>query len=253
MNSKLFSSVNSFDRPYGRNVRLLNKTHCKHSNLTLNLNKHSKSEPKLTLIIWTTTLEVEGRMHCPARLCAEPLGSYDLLFIWKICSGEKNTPSNIERNYFYKFLPNSLHTSGLVRFFFRLLRFHAYRKYSQVRSSYRFFVSVTNGKQTYFFRRFFFKFLSMSEPTTHIKLLHIERLSYGWYLFWIFTRVVSSLILWSAFELPKNTYFCQFWRNSWIRVITKLPNSEQSYKGKVKTHKYINRQNQSTTGKLWKP
>jgi hypothetical protein len=38
-----------------------------------------------------------------------------------------------------------------------------------------------------------------------------------------------------------------------IRVITKLPNSEQSYKGKVKTHKYINRQNQSTTGKLWKP
>jgi hypothetical protein len=35
-----------------------------------------------------------------------------------------------------------------------------------------------------------------------------------------------------------------------IRVITKLPNSEQPYKGKVKTHKYINRQNQSTTGKL---
>jgi hypothetical protein len=38
-----------------------------------------------------------------------------------------------------------------------------------------------------------------------------------------------------------------------IRVITKLPNSEQSYKGKVKTHKYINRHNQSTTGKLGKP
>ena len=35
-----------------------------------------------------------------------------------------------------------------------------------------------------------------------------------------------------------------------IRVITKLPNSEQAYKGKVKTHKYINRQNESTTGKL---
>jgi len=31
---------------------------------------------------------------------------------------------------------------------------------------------------------------------------------------------------------------------------SKLPNSEQSNKGKVKTHKYINRQNQSTTGKL---
>ena len=38
--------------------------------------------------------------------------------------------------------------------------------------------------------------------------------------------------------------------NLLIRVITKLPNSEQSYKGKVKTHNYINRQNQSTTGKL---
>ena len=32
----------------------------------------------------------------------------------------------------------------------------------------------------------------------------------------------------------------------------KLPNSEQSNKGKVKTHKYINIQNQSTTGKLSK-
>jgi hypothetical protein len=38
-----------------------------------------------------------------------------------------------------------------------------------------------------------------------------------------------------------------------IRVITKLPISEQSSKGKVKTYKYINRQNQSTTGKLGKP
>jgi hypothetical protein len=35
-----------------------------------------------------------------------------------------------------------------------------------------------------------------------------------------------------------------------IRVITKLLNSEQSYIGKVKTHKNINRQNQSTNGKL---
>ena len=36
----------------------------------------------------------------------------------------------------------------------------------------------------------------------------------------------------------------------YIRVITKLPNAEQSYKGKVKTHNFIYRQNQSTTGKL---
>jgi len=37
-----------------------------------------------------------------------------------------------------------------------------------------------------------------------------------------------------------------------IRVITKLPNTEQSSKGKVKTYKSTNRQNQSTTGKLGK-
>ena len=38
-----------------------------------------------------------------------------------------------------------------------------------------------------------------------------------------------------------------------IRVITKLPNTEQFSKGKGKTHKSTNRQNQSTTGKLGKP
>jgi hypothetical protein len=38
--------------------------------------------------------------------------------------------------------------------------------------------------------------------------------------------------------------------NMFPKIITKLPNSEQSNKGKVKTHKYTNRQNQSTTGKL---
>jgi hypothetical protein len=37
-----------------------------------------------------------------------------------------------------------------------------------------------------------------------------------------------------------------------VRVITKLPNSEQSYKGKVKTHKYINRKNQYRRTKLTK-
>ena len=35
--------------------------------------------------------------------------------------------------------------------------------------------------------------------------------------------------------------------------MTKLPNIEQSSKGKGKTHKSTNRQNQSTTGKLGKP
>ena len=58
------------------------------------------------------------------------------------------------------------------------------------------------------------------------------------------------------FPPPKSEYFFQqHWESEYfflgkIRVITKLPNSEQSYKGKVKTHNYTNRQNQSTTGKL---
>ena len=50
------------------------------------------------------------------------------------------------------------------------------------------------------------------------------------------------LIHWSHILSHYNFFFARP-----IRVITKLPNSEQSNKGKVKTHKYINRQNQSTT------
>ena len=43
---------------------------------------------------------------------------------------------------------------------------------------------------------------------------------------------------------------CLYQARTVIKVITKLPKSEQFYKGKVQTHNYINRQNQSTTGKL---
>jgi hypothetical protein len=59
------------------------------------------------------------------------------------------------------------------------------------------------------------------------------------------TKQSSSYTIW--FQMRWGMTSCL------IKVITKLPNSEQSYKGKVKTHNYINRQNQSTTGKLWKP
>ena len=61
----------------------------------------------------------------------------------------------------------------------------------------------------------------------------IESFSHGLKMVWI-NKILDPLII-----SPWN-----------IRAITKLPNSEQSYKGKVKTHNYINRQNQSTTGKL---
>jgi hypothetical protein len=69
-----------------------------------------------------------------------------------------------------------------------------------------------------------------------------------WQRFYLFcSSIVVNTVIVTA-ELTT----CLFYLIN-IRVITKLPNSEQSNKGKVKTHKYINRQNQSTTGKLWKP
>jgi hypothetical protein len=64
--------------------------------------------------------------------------------------------------------------------------------------------------------------------------------------------VISSSFLrskWGKYELDMARMH-MFQQNREIKVITKLPNSEQSYKGKVQTHNYINRQNQSTTGKL---
>ena len=66
------------------------------------------------------------------------------------------------------------------------------------------------------------------------------------YLFFIDLRIFIILLISSNVSL---IIVLLLFSNK-IRVITKLPNSEQSNKGKVKTHKYINRQNQSATGKL---
>jgi hypothetical protein len=44
--------------------------------------------------------------------------------------------------------------------------------------------------------------------------------------------------------------YSEMYKDKEVKNIFKLPNCEQSYKGKVKTHNYINRQNQSTIGKL---
>jgi hypothetical protein len=43
------------------------------------------------------------------------------------------------------------------------------------------------------------------------------------------------------FSHNKVTILRSFTQSHTIKVITKLPNSEQSYKGKVKTHRYIKR------------
>ena len=62
--------------------------------------------------------------------------------------------------------------------------------------------------------------------------------------------IKSNKDLNDIFFFTKYSKFRRIFQLYQIRVITKLLNSEQSYKGKLKTHKYINRQNQSTTGKL---
>ena len=101
--------------------------------------------------------------------------------------------------------------------------------------------------------------------TTHIIIIWLSQVKT-----WISNVICRGLFYDQWIELRGGCPFCCYWWNYWlslfkhslhkstwtlqkIRVITKLPNSEQSYKGKVKTHKYIDRQNQSTTGKLWKP
>ena len=70
----------------------------------------------------------------------------------------------------------------------------------------------------------------------------------------IFGWLVGWLVGYMMINATFNNISVISWRSALlveeIRVITKLPNSEQSYKWKVKTHNYINRQNQSTTGKL---
>jgi hypothetical protein len=58
-----------------------------------------------------------------------------------------------------------------------------------------------------------------------------------------------------------NNLFVNVWRKNIFDIyvteygtaLTTILPILQSYKGKVQTHNYINRQNQSTTGKLWKP
>jgi hypothetical protein len=65
----------------------------------------------------------------------------------------------------------------------------------------------------------------------------------------IWNKNKKGKTFWSYFKLQNqgnNQLYMQ------ICIINKGNNkiTEQSYKGKVKTHKYINRQNQSTTGKL---
>ena len=69
----------------------------------------------------------------------------------------------------------------------------------------------------------------------------------------IWKRNINKHIVWYTILLIRKKWWYQGVVRGFysIRVITKLPNSEQSSKGKVKTHQHINRQNQSTTGKRW--
>ena len=82
--------------------------------------------------------------------------------------------------------------------------------------------------------------------------IRVVQFSVLWTIVCLFFFVTTALYVLLPFTDPMvfpsisggiNKYLLIFW----IRIITKLPNTEQSSKGKVKT------QNQSTTGKLGKP
>jgi hypothetical protein len=55
-----------------------------------------------------------------------------------------------------------------------------------------------------------------------------------------YTLFIVLLFWWLNINFSFIFNIVRSWLN--IKVISKLPNSEQSYRGKVKTHKYINRQ-----------
>ena len=106
----------------------------------------------------------------------------------------------------------------------------------------------------------FYQFLHIRIETIHT-IYTLKKITHRWNFFFYpsgnktFDKIVSlqDVIKYTGKNCNR-VFKCNVinWDVLWIRVITKWPNSEQSYKGKVKTHKYINRQNQSTTGKLWK-
>ena len=58
---------------------------------------------------------------------------------------------------------------------------------------------------------------------------------------WLFSVVNTDTVYELERQIAKNYSIGGSCIACQIKVITKLPNSEQSYKGKVKTHNYINR------------
>ena len=84
-------------------------------------------------------------------------------------------------------------------------------------------------------------------------IFYLQRHIPAYLYIYIFMRIIDFIQFFASYFPILMSFKCPQSSLFYIRVITKLPNSEQSYKGKVKTHNYTNRQNQSTTGKLWKP
>jgi hypothetical protein len=99
----------------------------------------------------------------------------------------------------------------------------------------------------------------------HINYLaNLWMINISWYLFAhkckdtiqvkrsnIFYSIMSKIVWTRVLSISPTTYLISNINNSYIiRVITKFSNTEQSCKGKGKTRKLTNRQNQSITGKL---
>ena len=106
------------------------------------------------------------------------------------------------------------------------------------------------------FTRGFYISVNCSSPVFIFQRTVYPRFSYFRELFtpgfYIAENCSSPVFIFQRTVHPRFLYFRELFTPGlqWIREITKLPNSEQSYKGKVKTHNYINRQYQSTIGKL---
>ena len=83
-----------------------------------------------------------------------------------------------------------------------------------------------------------------------------------WWIYWCFYLLSRMKINKSEYNFSVNTIITlattmktkqnKITKSTWIKVITKLPTTEQSSKWKGKTHQSTDRQNQSTTGKLGK-
>jgi hypothetical protein len=88
---------------------------------------------------------------------------------------------------------------------------------------------------------------NLIQPTISLEMPVPSQGHYGFHNFLVVDCCITHDTITSVHHLTTHIslVICQVHKGN-----NKITEPEQSYKGKVKTHKYINRQNQSTTRKL---